>query len=379
MPGRGSAARFSVPRLKWKHLSFQSCEGLLRNRISYLDICKGLGIVLVILGHIFYSNPLKPWIFSFHMPLFFFLAGCSHACGTEERLGRLIFKRFKSLMVPYFFFAVITYAYWLLWERHFVTDYTYGNMFAPIIGIPYGIGTGPWLGFNGVLWFLPCLFLTDVYLALLLSTSRRWLLPVGLTACSILGYALAPKTLWLPWSAGIALTSVVFAGVGYSFQRSGIGGRLSAFWRAVLIVAAASINIWAARINSPVAMNAGSYGNFFLFYLAAFSGIALVYFVSMAIGTNKWLSLIGANTLVVFCIHGEVYRIFIKVLAGIVGISTNQLRDSTLYALAVTLLTLCVSIPISLLITARAPFIVGRKARPRGDREMDLIRVRHAE
>ena len=46
-------------------------------RIRYFDMAKGLGIILVVLGHIEYiSDELRAWISSFHMPLFFILSGC---------------------------------------------------------------------------------------------------------------------------------------------------------------------------------------------------------------------------------------------------------------------------------------------------------------
>ena len=38
-------------------------------RIEALDIAKGIGIILVIIGHMS-SSYLRDWIYSFHMPLF---------------------------------------------------------------------------------------------------------------------------------------------------------------------------------------------------------------------------------------------------------------------------------------------------------------------
>lgn len=51
-----------------------------KTRLEYLDAAKGLGILLVILGHIYAWNPninrkiLVTWIYSFHMPLFFIVS-----------------------------------------------------------------------------------------------------------------------------------------------------------------------------------------------------------------------------------------------------------------------------------------------------------------
>ena len=45
-------------------------------RLEWVDISKGIGILLVIIGHCVYiGGSIHNWIFSFHMPLFFILSG----------------------------------------------------------------------------------------------------------------------------------------------------------------------------------------------------------------------------------------------------------------------------------------------------------------
>lgn len=46
-------------------------------RNSQIDVARGIGILLVVFGHCFYSLsvPLNKFVLSFHMPLFFFLSG----------------------------------------------------------------------------------------------------------------------------------------------------------------------------------------------------------------------------------------------------------------------------------------------------------------
>lgn len=45
------------------------------NRIAWVDIAKGIGIVLVLIGHISQNKNLHYFIYSFHMPLFFIISG----------------------------------------------------------------------------------------------------------------------------------------------------------------------------------------------------------------------------------------------------------------------------------------------------------------
>lgn len=45
---------------------------LSNNRVEYIDAAKGIGIILVIFGHLLsLDSPLSSIIYSFHMPFFF--------------------------------------------------------------------------------------------------------------------------------------------------------------------------------------------------------------------------------------------------------------------------------------------------------------------
>lgn len=51
-----------------------------KERLHWLDYSKTIGMYWVVLGHVFKDNTqlLKDIIYSFHMPLFFFLSGFLH-------------------------------------------------------------------------------------------------------------------------------------------------------------------------------------------------------------------------------------------------------------------------------------------------------------
>ena len=69
------------------------------------DIAKGIAIILVIVGHGHcISHLTSSFIYSFHMPLFFIIAGYFyHERGIKESVR----KDFRRLMVPYFVFAAL--------------------------------------------------------------------------------------------------------------------------------------------------------------------------------------------------------------------------------------------------------------------------------
>ena len=78
-------------------------------RIIEMDMARGIGIILVTLGH---SEPIKEvfpllWetIYLFHMPLFFFLSGFFSAKASVvhsvREYGEFLYRRLKFLIIPY--------------------------------------------------------------------------------------------------------------------------------------------------------------------------------------------------------------------------------------------------------------------------------------
>ena len=54
--------------------------------LEYIDVAKGIGILLVVLGHNLQDLPLMTsWIYSFHMPLFFAISGFLDAYKNSNR------------------------------------------------------------------------------------------------------------------------------------------------------------------------------------------------------------------------------------------------------------------------------------------------------
>lgn len=81
-----------------------------KNRIEYLDMTKGICILLVILGHqLEVDHPLRNVIYSFHMALFLILSGVLE-CETKgyDRPFRVFLgKKVEGLFTPYLIWSVI--------------------------------------------------------------------------------------------------------------------------------------------------------------------------------------------------------------------------------------------------------------------------------
>lgn len=89
------------------------------SRNSYLDVVKGLGILLVVAGHAiqygmgsgydgFWNLPMFKFIYSFHMPLFMAVSGWLFWFSYSKRGGKSVLKdRAKTLLYPIFVYGII--------------------------------------------------------------------------------------------------------------------------------------------------------------------------------------------------------------------------------------------------------------------------------
>jgi len=141
-------------------------------RIEYIDIARGIGILLVVMGHNDFAA-ISPFahkvIYSFHMPLFFFLSGYFFklAIGFWDFFK----KRFNAIMKPYFFTIFLIY----------FISISFGKMGfqTAILRITKSLyGAGHYLDWVQ-LWFLPHLFVVSLYAflfyAVMTRVNNRWI------------------------------------------------------------------------------------------------------------------------------------------------------------------------------------------------------------
>ena len=122
------------------------------------------------------------------MPLFFFVSGIM----MKEKYLKLKFipflqRNFKSLTIPYLFFSLVSYLYWLFFSRNYGSD-TFINPLKLLFGIIYGIGADQWMIHNSVLWFFLCLFNTHMIFHVLFSINKSVIRALIIILLSIVGH-----------------------------------------------------------------------------------------------------------------------------------------------------------------------------------------------
>lgn len=140
-------------------------------RIEYLDIARGIGILLVVLGHNDFeaiSLFVHQLIYSFHIPLFFFLSG--YFINISIPFFEFFKKRFHSLLKPFLFTIFLIYFTSISFEKM-----GFNTAITRIVKSLYG--TGHYIDWVQ-LWFLPELFVVSLYaflfITLVSKLQNRW-------------------------------------------------------------------------------------------------------------------------------------------------------------------------------------------------------------
>lgn len=86
-----------------------------KNRIEWVDKCKCIAIYFVVYGHFCLDNK---YVYAFHMPLFFLLSGFV-LNEKKYEFKDFLKSRINGILIPYIFFYLLTWMYWLVVERNF--------------------------------------------------------------------------------------------------------------------------------------------------------------------------------------------------------------------------------------------------------------------
>jgi fucose 4-O-acetylase-like acetyltransferase len=91
-----------------------------QKRVGWVDHAKGIGIFLVVLGHVLnglqdasilshsvYDDFVVRFIYSFHMPLFFFIAGLFVQRSANRSISRFFLDKLSVIVYPYFVWSFL--------------------------------------------------------------------------------------------------------------------------------------------------------------------------------------------------------------------------------------------------------------------------------
>lgn len=320
----------------------------MKERISWVDNAKGIGIILVIIGHSICPAYAKGWLYTFHMPLFFFLSGITFNYNKYKDFKLLLRARVKTLIVPYVILSAIYFMYKMVQVIILKSDF---NLIKEFIGIFIQIRTTQ---YDAGLWFIPCIFISEILLLLILKISKdktKVYLPLALLTL-VSGYLYCTIIdVKLPWGIDAALIAVSFMVLGYALKdKTRYMNKLYILFLIPNIIIG-YLNV--RRCGVIIDMWSNKYGSLLLFATSALCGIIFTVVISQMINI-KLLGFIGRNSLYYYGLHLIVIDVISKV-ARRVGITTNGFIKESIIAF--------VTLIIVILMLNKIPEIMNKKIR----------------
>lgn len=329
-------------------------------RIEWVDVCKGFAMLLVMMGHTWCFEPVKVWLYTFHVPLFFFLSGYVFSVKKYSGFKEFLWAKFKTLMIPALLLELIANIWTNLlihsegWTT-FIINHIIG-MFVEVRGSD----------FSGGLWFVVCLFVVEIIYWFILKISKDSSIKIGimLVICAVVGHLyIKIVDLICPWSCDAALIAIGFFGCGYIVKNyyNNIFDMLVNVKYLLLILAINIVCVYLdLRFFVRPDMYANTIGVWYLYYIGAFSGIFMSIIFFRLINTIKVLSYIGKNTLVYFAFHSCLYVTFSKML------SITSKDGSNILGIVYVVLSSVILAGIAWAVNKYTPWMLGRFELKRG-------------
>lgn len=312
-----------------------------KKRLSWVDVARGYGILAILMSHIMTGHPLSKWLFTFHVPLFFFLSGYVFRDGKDWK--PFLLGKCRRLLVPYFAMGLCI----LIPETLLQTG---AEDFWQTLGsltLGFLIQRRQW-----TLWFLLALFFVELAGYWLIRLIRKkWLLAV--TGLLLGAVGLGFFGVILPWCLDVVLPMLPFFLAGYLLKESRLDwqcfSRSKKGVAAFFLLGAGNLAMGAPAILGKLPLLdvfSGSYGFVPLSYPAAFCGILCVMLVACWWQPGV-LQYLGRESMLYFAWHQTpvltaILLFFPRLGIPVSGLSGFRMLGEKLLELAVILLLLTV-------------------------------------
>lgn len=271
-------------------------------RYDWIDVAKGIGIILVVIGHSRLNTGIVArWIASFHMPLFFVLAGFCFDEMKYPTLAAYVKRKLEALLYPYFTLSVLVVG---MFQLLYIGDDS-------VFGVKELFVEGTLKGSTfGAFWFITALFCVEIlYAGFARLVSHRIVLLCYMLLVSLESAYLINRH--LPYFFDATLAALFFYAFGHflrSFynKQSAVGALM---WGISLVIMHGLILVFLYSYKPSFVGH--DFGNPAIYFLCAILGTLSVMSVACFMSSRvKILSIcktpfafLGKNTIVLLATH----------------------------------------------------------------------------
>lgn len=304
-------------------------------RNTVLSIVKGIGILLMVIGHSRCPQYLFSLIYLFHMPLFFFASGffCRPTevwKGAEGQIGlrERILRRFRRLYLPFIAYSVL---FLLLRKPLMMLGLVNTGSYYPVSILEVFLKMEPPVDLVQGFWFLRSLLIAavGVDIALFLLGKTNWQQPrlilFGVVSGLVLMLRMFPPDTPVVRQLVLAALGAYFFVFGMLFKA--VEGR----WTVSVPnrLAACAIFMLVAWLK-PLSMGSTGVVNTLIYMLVAPLGICLTVWVARwsdrrRTPVTRFLRYCGDHTMTILALHFLSFRLVSLLAIRVLGLPVTQL------------------------------------------------------
>lgn len=274
-----------------------------KKRIEFIDLAKGVCILLVVLGH---CNVHLPFVgFNLlRMPLYFMLSGLffrDYGGFVQHSI-----KKINKILIPFLFFYLTAYIPFYLFEylkpgliqtqAEGIMDLFVNRQF-----------------FNGPIWFLLCLFWVNLlFCALRLNIQSEWGLCASVVSIGLTGVVLGNSGVFFPLYFDAAMTALPYFYMGYLLGKTELlfPNKYDKYNILIALVGcgiAYLITICFGEPHPSFHYNR-IYGNIALNYIGSFCCVVAILMLCKMVKSLPVVSYCGRYSIILLCLHHMIYR-----------------------------------------------------------------------
>lgn len=349
---------------------------MIEKRIEYLDMARGIGMLLVVIGHVEYiSVNVRTFVTAFHMPLFFLISGILISQKKEEEKNFILTakKKLKSIMVPYYIFSFLSFgiesiriAIKGLDEWNIVFRQLFQSLCLQ------GVST---------LWFLPALYISEiVFIGVRKKYSHTGSIIVTSSIvffCVILNHFEAVFLQMHQESLRYQLLHdclsmlirdffcVGFICAGYYLHRIMLDKSIAYCREGIICLLLATIGTIAILLNGPVDLRYMKLANILFYMIGAVSGALTVIVLCRILARiiskpiKGALEFYGRNSLIIMVTHMDFRVLYGSILLA--KIISHDGSKNLFFCILIVFFVFLLEVPMIWFINRFLPFLLGKK------------------
>jgi fucose 4-O-acetylase-like acetyltransferase len=299
------------------------------------------------------------------MPLFFFISGYLFNLIKYKDIPMEFLKtKAKTLLIPYLSFMAISYIFYMICG--FLLNIYQPGLQSDLLGkgLIFNLNNIFFIQkelINNPLWFLVCLFTTEILFYIICKRFYRNQFNIFFYVLlfSVIGYLYSIfGFVRLPWGLDIAFTAIVFYAAGFFFRSR----YEEAFYKrgVYLFLILLFTNLLLCFKIPRVDMYHLVYNNYILFYISAFSGILAYLYLARKVGSFKILEYYGKNSIIILGLHNLIASILKYVLIFSQKLLHFSVDPNSIFLLKL-IGVLVLIIPVISIINKHFSFILGNR------------------